>query len=183
MSSFTFSGTAKVQLQVKEDTNVVVLNAMEIEIQTAAIDGQKASGITYEQEIGRATMTFAVPIGKANKVELIMNFTGVINDKMAGFYRSSYVDAVSNEKKYLACTQMEATDNRRAFPSWDEPALKASFTFTFTTDNKYTVLSNMNVASEVQHDNSRKTVTFHPTPLMSTYLCAWVIGECRKSTI
>ena len=65
----------------------------------AEIDGQKASGITYEPEIGRAAIQFAIPIGKGNKAELIMNFTGVINDKMAGFYRSSYVDSVSNEKK------------------------------------------------------------------------------------
>ncbi|KTW30150.1 hypothetical protein T552_00628 [Pneumocystis carinii B80] len=95
---------------------------------------------------------------------------------MCGFYRSSYQDNKTREIKWLACTQMEATDCRRAFPCWDEPALKATFDIEITADVRYTILSNMDILRESIIDDKR-TVLFSRTPLMSTYLLAWVIGE------
>lgn len=100
---------------------------------------------------------------------------------MAGWYRSSYKDSNGNTK-YLASTQMEPTDARRAFPCFDEPALKAEYTITLIADKDHTCLSNMDVASEkeVQSEitrGTRKAVTFNKTPLMSTYLLAFIIGE------
>ena len=99
---------------------------------------------------------------------------------MVGFYRSSYKDK-DGSTKYLATTQMEPTDARRAFPCFDEPALKAKFTITLIADKHLTCLSNMDVASEKDVDSKygkgKRAVTFNETPLMSTYLLAFVIGE------
>lgn len=102
---------------------------------------------------------------------------------MAGFYRSSY-EGQDGSKKYLATSQMEPTDARRAFPCFDEPALKAQFTVTLIADNGHTCLSNMSQASEKEIDSKitggkRKAVTFNKTPLMSTYLLAFVVGELK----
>lgn len=102
---------------------------------------------------------------------------------MAGFYRSSY-KAADGSTKYLATTQMEPTDARRAFPCFDEPALKAEFTITLIADKELTCLSNMDVASEKEVDSAisggkRKAVTFNKTPLMSTYLLAFIVGELK----
>jgi aminopeptidase 2 len=110
-----------------------------------------------------------------------MTFSGILNDNMAGFYRSSF-KAADGSTTYMATTQMEPTDARRAFPCFDEPALKAKFTVTLVADDKMTCLSNMDVVSEETVDSKvtggkRKATTFNPTPLMSTYLLAFIVGE------
>lgn len=110
-----------------------------------------------------------------------MVFTGQLNDKMAGFYRSTYKNADGSEG-ILATTQMEATDCRRAFPCFDEPSLKAEFTVTLIADKNLTCLSNMDVSSETDFESktsgtTKKAVKFSKSPLMSTYLVAFIVGE------
>lgn len=107
-----------------------------------------------------------------------MKFTGQLNDKMAGFYRSTYKNADGSEG-VLATTQMEPTDARRAFPCFDEPALKAEFTITLVADKHLTCLSNMDVASETEVKGNKKAVTFNKSPQMSTYLLAFIVGELK----
>jgi aminopeptidase 2 len=110
-----------------------------------------------------------------------MKFTGQLNDKMAGFYRSTYKNTDGSEGM-MATTQMEATDARRAFPCFDEPSLKAEFTVTLIADKNLTCLSNMDVASETEvqsamSGSAKKAVKFNRSPLMSTYLLAFIVGE------
>eukprot|EP00668_Euglena_longa_P000610 GGOE01000746.1.p1 GENE.GGOE01000746.1~~GGOE01000746.1.p1 ORF type:complete len:882 (-),score=313.77 GGOE01000746.1:304-2592(-) len=94
---------------------------------------------------------------------------------MAGFYRSQYTRA-NGAKSIMAVTQFEAIDARRCFPCWDEPARKAVFTITLTVPKDLTALSNMPEAS-VEFVGDKKRVSFLPSPKMSTYLLAFVIGE------
>lgn len=112
-----------------------------------------------------------------------MTFKAALNDLCAGFYRSGY-KAEDGSQQYIATTQMEPIDCRRAFPCFDEPALKATFTATLIADQKMTCLSNMDVKSEKEVESKisggkRKAVTFNKTPLMSTYLVAFVVGELK----
>ena len=98
---------------------------------------------------------------------------------MAGFYRSTYKNPDGTEG-IMAVSQMEPTDARRAFPCFDEPSLKAEFTVTLIADKKLTCLSNMDVASETEVESSgtaKKAVHFNKSPLMSTYLVAFIVGE------
>jgi aminopeptidase 2 len=121
-----------------------------------------------------------------------MEFAGIHNDKMAGFYRSGYKDAQGNKKyvifrsllllmctwahfkyRYMVVTQFEATDCRRCFPSFDEPNLKSTFDITLNVSHDRTALSNMNVVSESQvtvNGKTLKSLTFARTPIMSTYV-------------
>jgi aminopeptidase N len=85
-----------------------------------------------------------------------------------GFYRSQYVNA-KGEKKWMGSTQFEALDARRAFPCWDEPSRKATFTLKLTIDENSTALSNMPEASNVITADGKRIVSFLPTPKMSTY--------------
>ena len=110
-----------------------------------------------------------------------MTFKGELNDQMAGFYRSTYKNADGVEC-VMATSQMEATDARRAFPCFDEPALKATFTITLISEEHLTCLSNMDIASESDllskmSGARKKAVTFNQSPKMSTYLVAFIVGE------
>ncbi|KAK5663442.1 hypothetical protein OQA88_3871 [Cercophora sp. LCS_1] len=140
-----------------------------------------SASVSYNEDSQVSTFAFDNAVSKGTKAQLEVSFTGQLNDKMAGFYRSTYKNPDGTEG-LMAVTQMEPTDARRAFPCFDEPALKAEFTVTLIADKKLTCLSNMDVASETEVQSkisggTRKAVTFNKSPLMSTYLVAFVVGE------
>src|SRR5690242_2328877 len=173
-------------LDVVEDSTSISLNTNELKIHsTKVIAGDEVISssprITHDEEKQWTKVDFDHTLPGGSKAKLTMTFTGTLNDDMAGFYRSSS-KAADGSDTWLATSQMEPTDARRAFPCFDEPALKSKFTVTLVADEKMTCLSNMDVASEKQVDSKvisgkRKAVTFNPTPLMSTYLLAFIVGE------
>lgn len=132
--------------------------------------------MSYNEKTQTSTFDFDSAVTKGKKAQLEIKFTGVLNDKMAGLYRSTYKNPDGSEG-ILAVSQMEPTDARRAFPCFDEPSLKAEFTVTLIADKKMTCLSNMDVTSEKEVGGTKKAVTFNKSPLMSTYLVAFVVGE------
>ena len=109
---------------------------------------------------------------------LHIEFGGILNDYMQGFYRSQY--SVNGETRYMATTQFESTDARLAFPCWDEPAIKARFRVWLTTPVGFTAVSNMPVVKKLtisDHGESKNRFEFDESPIMSTYLLAFVVGE------
>ncbi|OJJ44518.1 hypothetical protein ASPZODRAFT_70994 [Penicilliopsis zonata CBS 506.65] len=179
---FTYDGTVIIDLDVAEDTNSISLNANELQIHSAVVSVEGAvvaanPEVTMNKDAQVATVTFGETIVAGKKAQLKLAFTGELNDNMAGFYRSSYKTA-KGETKYMATTQMEPTDARRSFPCFDEPALKAKFTVTLVADRHLTCLSNMDIAHEKEvQGGAKKAVTFNTSPLMSTYLLAFIVGE------
>ena len=95
---------------------------------------------------------------------------------MAGFYRSSYTD-IDGNSKIMASTQFEALDARRAFPCWDEPARKAIFSVTLVISAHLECISNMPEASRASLSRTKTQITFMDSPMMSTYLLAFCVGE------
>ncbi|KAL5359082.1 peptidase family M1-domain-containing protein [Aspergillus floccosus] len=179
--SFTYNGTVVIDLQVAEDSTSIALNSNEIDIHSAIVSAQGSvvasnPEISVDKDTQVATVKFSETIPAGSSAQLKLTFTGILNDNMAGFYRSSY-KLPNGETKYLASTQMEPTDARRAFPCFDEPALKAKFTITLVADKSMTCLSNMDVASEAEVQGGKKAVKFNTTPLMSTYLVAFIVGH------
>ncbi len=177
---FTFTGRESVRIEVLSPTSTVTLNSIEIEIHSCAATSnggatQSAQGISFNEQAETATFEFAEELPAGNAV-LDLTFTGTLNDKLRGFYRSSYTDIDGNEQ-HMATTQLEATDARRAFPCWDEPALKAVFELTLVVPSELTAVSNMPVASETELRPGVKSVAYEPTPIMSTYLLAFIIGD------
>ncbi|VAI31882.1 unnamed protein product [Triticum turgidum subsp. durum] len=102
-----------------------------------------------------------------------MDFTGILNDQMRGFYRSKY--QYKGKERNMAVTQFESVDARRCFPCWDEPAFKAKFKLTLEVPSELVALSNMPVANAT-FAGPIKTVRYHESPPMSTYLVAIVVG-------
>ncbi|KAH9909190.1 peptidase family M1-domain-containing protein [Xylariomycetidae sp. FL2044] len=177
---FTFDGTVLIDFDVKEETKSVSLHTLELDIHSANIKSgdsvvSSSSAVTYDasKQVSKIDFSSSVPTGK---MQLEVKFTGQLNDVMAGFYRSTYKKPDGSEG-LLATTQMEANDCRRAFPCFDEPMHKAKFTVTLIADKHLTCLSNMDIASETEVASGKKAVKFNTTPLMSTYLVAFIIGE------
>ncbi|KAL4946615.1 hypothetical protein BDV06DRAFT_218082 [Aspergillus oleicola] len=179
--TFKYDGTVVIDLQVVEDTTSISLNSTEIDIHTATVSAggsvvASSPEISLNNDKQEATIKFADTIPAGSSAQLKLTFTGTLNDNMAGFYRSSY-KAADGQTKYIASTQMEPTDARRAFPCFDEPALKAEFTVSLIADKSMTCLGNMDVASERDLDGGKKIVTFSKSPVMSTYLVAFIVGH------
>uniref|UniRef100_A0A8C5IXD8 Aminopeptidase n=1 Tax=Junco hyemalis TaxID=40217 RepID=A0A8C5IXD8_JUNHY len=169
-------------LQVKNATNQIVMNCADIDIITAsyAPEGDEevhATGFNYQNEDEKVTLSFPSTLQKGTGT-LKIDFVGELNDKMKGFYRSKY-STPSGDTRYAAVTQFEATDARRAFPCWDEPAIKATFDISLVVPKDRVALSNMNVVERRPYpdDESLVEVKFARSPVMSTYLVAFVVGE------
>ncbi|CAO3600034.1 unnamed protein product [Absidia cylindrospora] len=181
LDTFVFEGRVKVNLDVIESTRVITLNNHEIKIISATLgygdETISSTDISYDPKKTTASLTFSSSVPAHSQALLDITFEGILNDQMTGFYRSSYKDEQGNTK-YLASTQFESTDARRAFPCWDEPSLKATYDITLVVPSDLTALSNMNVIGEekLKDDEEWKQVKYATTPLMSTYLLAFVIG-------
>uniref|UniRef100_A0A3B3S1X4 Aminopeptidase n=1 Tax=Paramormyrops kingsleyae TaxID=1676925 RepID=A0A3B3S1X4_9TELE len=167
---------------VRQATNQIVMNCADIDIITASFSPEggeeiSATGFNYQNEDEKVTLSFPSALQKGSGI-LRIDYVGELNDKMKGFYRSKYT-APSGEVRFAAVTQFEATDARRAFPCWDEPAIKATFDITLIVPKDRVALSNMNVIDRKPYpnDESLVEVKFARTPVMSTYLVAFVIGE------
>jgi puromycin-sensitive aminopeptidase len=115
---------------------------------------------------------------------LTIDYAGSLNNQMAGFYRSTYVD-YKGDQKLVASTQFEALDARRAFPCVDEPAAKATFLVSLVVPAHLECFSNMpessrvTVVAEANQSNKEELtcVSFLESPKMSTYLLAFCVGE------
>ncbi|KAI9704105.1 MAG: Aminopeptidase 2 mitochondrial [Candelina mexicana] len=183
---FTYEGRVVIDLDVLEDSTSIALNTLDLDLHTTKVSSgneviTSSPKISYNEDTQTTTVSLPKSLSKGSKAQLTHTFTGTLNDHMAGFYRSSY-KGEGGEKKYIATTQMEATDARRAFPCFDEPALKATFAITLIADKNLTCLSNMDVASETEIESEmsggkKKAVKFNTSPLMSTYLLAFIVGE------
>ncbi|HSB40887.1 MAG TPA: M1 family metallopeptidase [Methylomirabilota bacterium] len=183
LDAATFAGEETVTVTVKEPVSEIVLNAAELAIQSVSVataDGATVEGsAALDETAERASLRFPTPIPPGEH-RLTLRFTGLLNDRLHGFYRSTYKDA-SGAAHVIAATQFEATDARRGFPCWDEPALKAVFRVTLVVPEPLAAVSNTRVLSETPTGSGKKTVVFADTIRMSTYLVAFVVGELEAT--
>ena len=173
-STDTFAGRVRISVQLAQPTHAITLNAAEIEFHETTISAggsSQTAAVSVDQQSETATFTVAraLPAGPAT---IAIRYTGQLNDKLRGFYLSR-----ANNREY-AITQLEATDARRAFPSFDEPAMKATFALSVTIDAGDTAISNGRVLSDTPEPGGGKhTMTFATTKRMSPYLVAMIVGD------
>ena len=170
----TFTGEETIDVTLKRPSNTITLNSAEIKFQSVEISTgatRMKATVSLDQPKQQATFTFPdqLPAGQAT---LHIQYSGILNNELRGFYLSK-----TRGRRY-AVTQFEPTDARRAFPSFDEPAYKAIFDITVVAPKADMVISN----SPIQSDTAgpapdQHTVTFYPTPKMSTYLVAFLVGD------
>jgi aminopeptidase N len=174
LRSDTFRGRDTIRVQLKTPSAVITLHAAELTIQAATIQAgghSQTASIALDGKAETVTLTVPQPI-PAGAATIDITFTGILNDKLRGFYRSQ-----ANGRKYAA-TQMEPTDARRAFPSFDEPAYKATFDVSLMIDNGDTAISNgAQISDTPGPDAGKHTIRFATTPKLSTYLLAMLVGD------
>ena len=175
LSKFTFGGKETITINSKKPTNLISLDCAEIKIHKCIVtqDGNKISSKTKTDE---KTEKLKIYLNKKIKgdAKIYLEFQGILNDRLLGFYRSQYRQG--SKTKYLATTQFEAADARRAFPCWDEPEAKATFDISIIADNKFSAISNMPIKSKTKMKN-KTLYKFSRTPIMSTYLIYLGVGE------
>ncbi len=177
----TFRGRETIQVRLNSPARSVALHSAEItfrEVTITAAGFVQTARVSTDERAETATFTVpqTIPAGPAT---IQIDYTGILNDKLRGFYLSS-----ANGRKY-AVSQLEATDARRAFPSFDEPVYKATFDVSLMIDNGDTAISNGRQVSDTPGpDAGKHTVTFARTPKISTYLVAMLVGDfvCRNGS-
>ncbi|MEQ1896514.1 MAG: M1 family metallopeptidase [Vicinamibacterales bacterium] len=175
----TFRGTAHIEVTTTRRTTSLTLHAAELTFDAASVTARgrtQTARVSFDVKAETATLTFpeAIPSGQA---VIDIRFTGILNNQLRGFYLST-----ANGRKY-AVTQLEATDARRMFPGFDEPAFKATFDVSVTAPTNNMAISNGAIVSDLAGpDPGTHTVTFARTPKMSSYLVALLVGNfaCRS---
>ncbi|KAG0321007.1 Aminopeptidase 2 mitochondrial [Linnemannia gamsii] len=163
LTTFNFYGHVLINLDINKPTTAITLNSNQLDLISAKLtnlalkteSSQNATDITLDKDNETATLTFADELQPGSTAVLHIVFKGVLNESMNGFYRSSFKDD-AGKTHYIATTQFEATDARKAFPCWDEPAIKATFDVTLRVPTDLVALSNMNVISEKDVGHSGK---------------------------
>ena len=174
LNAATFAGQESIDVTLAEPTNHITLNALEIAFQSVTVSAagkRQTAVISLDPAKEQATFTFPekLPAGKAT---LSIAYTGILNDKLRGFYLSK------TARRSYAVTQFESTDARRAFPCFDEPAFKATYDISLTIDAADTGISNAPIVSDTPGPAAGKhTLKFLTIPKMSTYLVAFLVGD------
>ncbi len=174
----TFVGSEIIKIKIEKDIKSITLHSKDIDIETASYKAhniqQFAYKIAYDTKKETATFYFKDILAKGQGL-LSLVFSGILADNLRGFYKSKYV--LEGADKFIATTQFEATDARRAFPCFDEPAQKAVFTVSLVIPESHSAISNTLPTEVREHSAGYKIVSFAPSPIMSTYLLAFIIGE------
>jgi puromycin-sensitive aminopeptidase len=171
LAAASFTGTVRISAEASVAVDAIVMNAAELSIAAASVNGSPVSW-SLDDELERLTLDVAIGPGSA---VINIAFTGTLNDKLRGFYRSTHTTE-DGTTEVIATTQMQATDCRRAFPCFDEPDMKAVFSVALVVDPDLAAISN---APETQRTpfGQKVRVQFADTMVMSTYLVAFVVGH------
>jgi puromycin-sensitive aminopeptidase len=191
LDAATYSGEISIKVKVSEPVDEIVLNAITVE--DAGTPKEERNMTVTEALVRRGNGTaFYATIVEEPETERIrikvngtigtgdwtvkLRFNGILNDKLKGFYRSTYKDEAGADQ-VIATTQFESTDARRAFPCFDEPDMKATFQITLEVNEELAAISNGPALSTTSLGNGKKVVEFAPTMKMSTYIVAFVVGK------
>ncbi|NXO53182.1 AMPN Aminopeptidase, partial [Aramus guarauna] len=187
---YIFKGNSSVVFVCMEATNLILIHSnklnytMQGSFHTSlqAVDGSSVPQISntwLETPTQYLVVQLAGQLQQGQRYRLVSSLVGELADDLAGFYRSEYVDDSGN-KKVVATTHMQAADARKAFPCFDEPAMKANFTVTLIYPSDHNAISNMPAKTTRQQQIEGKmwSVTeFQTTPKMSTYLLAFIVSQ------
>ncbi len=176
LEKFVFDGTETISASCMVRTDSITMHCAELKIKSCVVEHEgKTVGSTHATDDKQEELKITLDKKIKGPVTISIKFQGTLNDRLLGFYRSRY-EQQDGTTKYLATTQFEAADARRAFPCWDEPMAKATFEISILADNRFSAISNMPVISKKKSGN-RTLHRFAKTPVTPTYLVYLGVGE------
>ncbi|MBI5552164.1 MAG: M1 family metallopeptidase [Desulfobacterales bacterium] len=176
LDNYRFDGQAAIELHADRPVEEISLHLLELAIWKCRLrEGDNWTDLAFSVDPAKETLTIRLPAPRGGRIDLSIDYQGIVNDKMAGFYRSQ--TSHDGRTFRLAVTQFQESSARQAFPCLDLPLHKAVFDLTMTIPAHLTALANTLPVSEKNLDGGRKRITFGPTPLMSTYLLFFGVAE------
>jgi aminopeptidase N len=179
LKAASFTGDETIDVLLAAPSKTITLNAAEITFDSVTAQskaGTQTAQVSEDKDKQQATFSFPQEL-PAGRTMLHIRYAGILNGQLRGFYLSK------TAKRNYAVTQFEPTDARRAFPSFDEPAFKATYSVSLTVDKGDTAISNTNIIADTAGPGADKhTLKFATTPKMSSYLVAFLVGDfvCTK---
>jgi aminopeptidase N len=174
LESAKFEGDETITIHLLKPTSEITLNAVDIDFHevtvTSAGSSQKAT-VRPQKEKEMVVLALEKSLA-AGTATIHITYTGILNSEMRGLYLGK-----DDQGRKYAATQFEATDARRAYPSFDEPDYKATFDITAVADKGMAAISNQKVISDTPGPGDKHTVKFATTAKMSSYLAALVVGN------
>ncbi len=179
IKALSIAGTESVKLDFRKATIAIQFNSLNEKLGNVTLDGGPVKKVVSDDTAQLTTVTLEKP-AKVGKHTLRFTYTGVIETGPQGLFLQPFVKP-GGEKDQLLSTQFEATDARRMFPCWDEPAFRATYTLTVTVPSEWKVIGNMPVKRSVNH-GANTTTTFQRSPKMPSYLVEFSAGDLARIT-
>ncbi|XP_018334412.1 aminopeptidase N [Agrilus planipennis] len=189
---FTFEGKVIIRVRCVEPTDKIILNVLDLEIIDNSVIVDEVGTDKQVNDVNEwcqcnENETLSLSLDRHLKpnhtYDISIRFTGNISDGLSGYYRSSYVDSMTNERRWLAVTQFEPTDARRAFPCFDEPNMKATFQISLGRLAKYSSISNMPIerTEPIKEREGWFWDRFQKSVPMSTYIVAYMVSDFNST--
>lgn len=176
LGHFKFFGLLTLTGTAAEPIETVKLNILELAIWNCRVKlDDRDLPCDFSVNTNQEIVQIHLPQKISGDITLVVEYAGHINDKMAGFYRSSYIE--DDTRRFIGITQFQESDARRAFPCMDHPRHKAVFEIEMLVPETLQAIANTNIAAEESLGTGKKRIRFEPTPKMSTYLVFFGIGN------
>jgi len=179
LAGLSLAGRESIVLKVRTATDTIQLNSLNEIFHDVRFDGKSVKQVVTNDKAQLTTIALNSSAA-AGTHTLSFSYSGKIEEQAQGLFVQTYLDP-SGAKRTLLSTQMEATDARRMFPCWDEPAFRATFRLTATVPASWATVGNMPIAKRVLHGNVA-TTTFENSPKMPSYLVEFTAGELEQIT-
>jgi aminopeptidase N len=174
----TFTGKETVSLNFREATDKVQFNTLNLKLTGVTLDGKPVKGVATDNDKQLTTVTLPAKAA-AGMHKLRLSYSGVMESRPQGMFAQPYGPSAGNPGGVMVSTQMESTDARRMFPSWDEPAFRATFKLTATVPADWATIANMPIEKRVVN-GKLATTTFERSPKMPSYLVEFTAGDLKE---
>jgi aminopeptidase N len=174
-----FTGSTLIDVQVLEPTDTIILNAVDLDFASVSVDGGARARVSTDADAQTATFHFPAPLA-AGRHRLAIDYSGKINTQAVGLFALDYQSDQGSKRALF--TQFEASDARRMFPGWDEPAFRTAYDLRVAVPAGQQSVGNMPEAGREMRPDGSAIVTFRTTPAMSSYLVFLAVGEFDRIT-